>query len=138
MNRLCSNSRGGPAYVALASLGVMFFALVVNAYAGKDRPASDASTGAVGGAAIGASMGAIVGGISGDAGRGAAIGAASGGLLGARRRGNRRQEQANWERQQAAQRQDESQQLQAQFDAGMANYERAFTVCMRARDYEAL
>ena len=102
-------------------------------------PAPDASgPGAVGGAAIGATMGAIVGGISGDAGRGASIGAASGGLLGARRRGNRRQEQAQWERKQAAQRQDESQQLQAQFDAGMTNYERAFTVCMRARDYEAL
>jgi len=102
-------------------------------------PAPDASgPGAVGGAAIGASMGAIVGGISGDAGRGARIGATSGGLLGAGRRGNRRQEQAQWERKQAAQRQQESEQLQAQFDAGMANYERAFTVCMRARDYEAL
>ncbi|NCF82531.1 MAG: hypothetical protein GWP74_13075 [Proteobacteria bacterium] len=94
--------------------------------------------GAVGGAAIGATMGAIVGGISGDAGRGARIGATSGGLLGAGRRGNRRQEQAQWERKQTAQRQDESRQLQAQFDAGMTNYERAFTVCMRARDYEAL
>ena len=102
-------------------------------------PAPDASgPGAVGGAAIGASLGAIAGGIGGDAGRGARIGATTGGLLGAGRRGNRRQEQAQWERKQAAQRQDESQQLQAQFDAGMANYERAFTVCMRARDYEAL
>ncbi|MCK5363272.1 MAG: hypothetical protein KAR22_09900 [Gammaproteobacteria bacterium] len=102
-------------------------------------PAPDASgPGAVGGAAIGASLGAIAGGIGGNAGRGARIGATSGGLLGAGRRGNRRQEQAQWERKQAAQRQDESQQLQAQFDAGMANYERAFTVCMRARDYEAL
>ena len=102
-------------------------------------PAPDASgPGAVGGAAIGATMGAIVGGISGDAGRGARIGATTGGLLGAGRRGNRRQEQAQWERKQAAQRQQESEQLQAQFDAGMANYERAFTVCMRARDYEAL
>jgi hypothetical protein len=102
-------------------------------------PAPDAGgPGAVGGAAIGATMGAIVGGISGDAGRGARIGATSGGLLGAGRRGNRRQEQAQWERKQTAQRQDESRQLQAQFDAGMTNYERAFTVCMRARDYEAL
>ena len=44
MNRLCSISRGGPAYLALASLGVMFFALVVNAYASKDQPASNASS----------------------------------------------------------------------------------------------
>lgn len=94
--------------------------------------------GAVGGAALGAAMGAIGGGIAGDAGRGAAIGAASGGFLGAGRRANRRQEQANWERQQAANRQQESQRLQAEYDAGKANYERAFTVCMRARDYEAL
>ena len=102
-------------------------------------PAPGASgPGALGGAAIGATMGAIVGGISGDAGRGASIGAASGGLLGAGRRGNRRQEQAQWDRNQAAQRQRESDQLQAEFDAGMSRYERAFTVCMRARDYEAL
>ena len=98
----------------------------------------DSGPGAVGGAAIGATMGAIVGGISGDAGRGASIGAASGGFLGAARRGNRRQEQAQWDRNQAAQRQRESEQLQAEFDAGKSNYERAFTVCMRARDYEAL
>ena len=44
MNRLWSNSRGGPAFVALASLGVMFFALVVSASASKDRPVSDASS----------------------------------------------------------------------------------------------
>ena len=94
--------------------------------------------GALGGAAIGATMGAIGGGIGGDAGRGARIGATTGGLLGAGRRGNRQQEQAQWERKQAAQRQQESEQLQSQFDAGMSNYERAFTVCMRARDYEAL
>jgi len=102
-------------------------------------PAPGASgPGAVGGAALGAAMGAIGGGIGGDAGRGARIGATTGGLLGAGRRANRQQEQAQWERNQAAQRQNESQQLQAQFDAGMTNYERAFTVCMRARDYEAL
>jgi hypothetical protein len=83
-------------------------------------------------------MGAIGGGIGGDAGRGARIGATTGGLLGAARRGNRQQEQAQWERKQAAQRQQESEYLQAQFDGGMSNYERAFTVCMRARDYEAL
>jgi hypothetical protein len=102
-------------------------------------PAPDAAgAGAVGGAALGATMGAIAGGIGGDAGRGAAIGAATGGFLGAGRRANRQQERANWERQQAADRQLESQRLQAEFDAGKANYERAFTVCMRARDYEAL
>ena len=101
-------------------------------------PPSAGGAGALGGAAIGASLGAIGGGIGGDAGRGARIGATTGGLLGAGRRANRQQERANWERQQAAYRQQESRHLQEEFDAGMSRYERAFTVCMRARDYEAL
>ena len=101
-------------------------------------PPGAAGPGLLGGAAFGAAAGAIGGGIAGDAGRGAAIGAATGGFLGAGRRANRQQERANWERQQAAYRQNESQRLQDEFDVGKARYERAFTVCMRARDYEAL
>ena len=71
-------------------------------------------------------------------GRGAAIGAGTGALFGTARRQSAQNERAQWERQQASQRQQESQRLQADFDQGMSAYERAFSVCMRARDYEVL
>ena len=90
------------------------------------------------GAARGAALGAIGGAIGGNAGRGAAIGAGTGALFGTARRQSAQNERAQWEQQQATQRRQESHQLQAEFDQGMASYERAFTVCMRARDYEVL
>ncbi len=102
-------------------------------------PPPDASAGgALRGAAGGAALGAIGGAIGGSAGRGAAIGAATGGLLGAGRRASAQRERVQWEQQQAAQRRHESRQLQAEFDTGMADYERAFSVCMRARNYEVM
>lgn len=84
--------------------------------AGKGR----AVRGAVGGAAIGAIGGAI----GGDVGKGAAIGAGIGafaGLLGRRR--------------QHAQIDQRNQQAQQAYNAGLANYNRAFGACMGGRGY---
>jgi len=94
--------------------------------------------GTVRGAARGAALGALGGAIGGNAGRGAAIGAGTGALFGTGRRQSAQNERASWEREQARQRQQESNRLQAEFDQGKDAYERAFTVCMRARDYEVL
>jgi hypothetical protein len=78
----------------------------------------------VGGAARGAALGAVGGAIGGDAGKGAAIGAgvgATAGLLG--RRAHRRQEaQVN-------------EQAQANYDAGLQQFNRAFATCMQGRHY---
>jgi hypothetical protein len=99
----------------------------------------------VGGAAVGAAGGAIIGGVSGGssrAGKGALIGAGAGALLGAGRRrrkqnearnAQRAEEQAvNREQQQNQQRQQELQQQQGQ---KRQNYNRAWTACMEAKNY---
>ena len=69
-------------------------------------------------------LGAIGGTIGGDAGKGAAIGAGAGaavGLLG-RRRQRAQVEQGNEQAQQA-------------YNAGLAQYNRAFTACINGRGY---
>jgi hypothetical protein len=78
----------------------------------------------VGGAAKGAIGGAVIGAIAGDAGKGAAIGAAGGGLLGAGRRGNAKAAEQN-----------KQQQSQAQYRAGLENYNRAMATCLKGRGY---
>jgi hypothetical protein len=104
-----------------------------------DTPAPDANRGgALAGAAIGTVGGAVAGGIAGNAGRGAAIGAVGGTLFGASRRSSAQAERQQWDNHQAARKRQESQRLQSQFDTGLANYERAFSVCMRGRGYEVM
>ena len=81
--------------------------------------------GAARGAGKGAAVGAIGGAIGGDAGKGAKIGAAvggAGGAMGSRRR-NRQREQAA--QQQAQQKQN-----------AMAEYDRAWGLCMKGKGYE--
>ncbi len=98
----------------------------------------------IGGAAVGAAGGAIIGGISGSgrAGKGALIGAGAGLLVGgarkrrkereARSRQKAEQEAVNREQQQNQQRQGELQQQQQQ---KRQNYNRAWTACMEAKNY---
>ncbi len=91
------------------------------------QPTESQSTGGgevVRGGARGAARGAAVGAIAGDAGKGAKIGAAVGGAGGAmnkRRRARGRQAQA--------------QQEQAQGQANMAQFEKAWGLCMKAKGY---
>ena len=90
--------------------------------------ASPAPTGrqgeAVRGAARGAAVGAVGGAIGGDAGKGAAIGAGVGATAGLLGRGRRQRE--------ASQAQD---QAVADYNAKVANYNRAFATCMSGRGY---
>jgi len=79
---------------------------------------------AVRGAGRGAALGAIGGAIGGNAGKGAAIGAAVGGTAGAMRRAGEEQQQAEQQKQQQA----AAQQQRAQ-------YNRALSTCLEARDY---
>lgn len=76
------------------------------------------------GAAGGAALGAIGGAIGGNAGRGAAIGAGVGAAIGLldRRRQQAQVEQGNEQAQQA-------------YNAGLAQYNRAFAACMSGRGY---
>ncbi len=77
------------------------------------------------GGARGAALGAIGGAIAGDAGKGAKIGAAvggAGGVLKKRRRARGRHSQA--------------QQEQAQSQGNMAQYEKAWGLCLKAKGYE--
>ncbi len=79
----------------------------------------------------GAAGGAIIGGIAGDAGKGAAVGALFGGF----RKASASNERAKWEQQQAAQRQQHSQQLRGQYQQGLNTFNRALAVCMEGRGY---
>jgi hypothetical protein len=77
-----------------------------------------------GGAATGAAIGALGGAIGGRAGRGAAIGASAGAAAGLLRRGHRGQQA---DRDQRAAIDD--------FNANVAEFNRAFATCMRGRGY---
>jgi len=89
-----------------------------------------------GDAAKGAALGAAGGAIAGDAGRGAAIGTLSGALLGGIKRRSRNQERAAWQRQQQQQQQIQQQQIAAARQQGASNFNRAFSACMHARNYQ--
>lgn len=100
---------------------------VAAAQARTAPPASAQGTGggeAVRGAAKGAAAGAAVGAIAGDAGTGAAAGAAAGGVAG---RGKKKQA--------AAQQQQQATQQQAAEAEKLAQYQKAFGVCMEGRGY---
>lgn len=84
---------------------------------------------AIKGAAKGAALGAIGGAIGGDAGKGAAIGAGVGGAAGVLgKAGQARQNQQQYQQAQANQ--------QAQRQAGQAEWNRAYTVCLEGRNYQ--
>jgi len=77
----------------------------------------------------GAAVGALVGGIANDdAGKGAAYGAAAG-LIGGRRARRGAQEQAHQQVEQ------ESAKAQAATGEQLANFKKAFSVCLEAKDY---
>lgn len=80
--------------------------------------------GAVGGAAKGAAAGAAIGAIAGDAGKGAAIGAGTGGVAGGARKSKK-----------AAEQQQAAQQQKAAADQQLAQYQKAFGLCMEGRGY---
>lgn len=98
----------------------------VNPAATAQAPAQAQSPqgGLLRGGAKGAAAGAAIGAIAGDAGKGAAIGAVAGGMGGAMRRHGQQQQQ-----QQA-----QAQQAQAQSQA-MANFNRAYSACLKGRGY---
>ncbi len=87
-------------------------------------------------AAGGAALGAIGGAIAGDAGTGAAAGAAAGALFGTLRRSSRQYEEQQWHAQQQAEMQRQQQALNQQHQQGIANFDRAYAVCMRGRKYQ--
>ena len=88
------------------------------------RPPPQQQGGAVGGAARGALLGGAIGAVTGDTRRGLAAGAAGGGVLGGMRRADSNQQQANWEREQAA-----------NYQRQRNNWNRAFAACMESRGY---
>lgn len=78
----------------------------------------------VGGAARGAIGGLIIGAIAGDAGKGAAIGAASGGLMGGMKRGKRQRRAEK-----------EAREAQAQSEAMLRRWDKAYLACLAGRKY---
>jgi hypothetical protein len=96
--------------------------------------AAAAQAGAVGtgagavGAVRGAAAGTLIGAIAGDTGKGAAYGAAAGLLV-----GHRRKRMARYEAQmQVAVQEQQAQQATA---TELANFKKAFSVCLEAKDY---
>jgi hypothetical protein len=91
--------------------------------------AKDAGKGAgAQGAVKGAAAGALIGAIAGDTGKGAAYGAAAGVVAG-RRRGRQAQSSAQ------KQAEEQEQQAQAANEEAMANFKKAFSVCLEAKKY---
>lgn len=80
------------------------------------------------GAVVGAAGGALVGAIAGDTGKGAAIGAGVG-LIAGRRKGKQEEAQAT------SQAQSQGQQAQASIKDQEANFKKAFSVCLEAKNY---
>jgi hypothetical protein len=94
-------------------------------------PAEKTKGGAVPGAAKGAAAGAAIGAVAGNAGKGAAIGATAGGVTGAARK---RRQEAEVQKQAAAQQQAEAQKKAAE-NTKFDNYMRAFKACMEGKGY---
>jgi outer membrane protein with glycine zipper len=86
--------------------------------------------------ARGAATGALLGAIAGDAGKGAAFGAIGGALFGGMKRSNRHAEEQRWREEQAYQRQQQQQAINANYNQRVSNYRRAYTVCITSKDYE--
>ena len=112
---------------AVQNTGTDPFQLAKQAQAAQQQQAqtAQAAQGAgVKGAAKGAAGGALIGAIAGDAGKGAAIGAATGAVVGRHRR-----------KQAEAQAEQQSQNVQAATAEQMANFKKAFSVCLEAKKY---
>jgi hypothetical protein len=92
--------------------------------------------GAVRGAARGAAVGSVGGAVAGDAGTGAAAGAAMGALGGTMRRRQQARECQAWEQQKNQQLQQQSQQAAQQHSAQQQDFDRAWSACMSARNYQ--
>jgi len=92
--------------------------------------------GVVGDGARGAALGAMGGAIAGNAGKGAAIGALSGAIFGGMKRNQRKQQEADWQRQQQAQQQQVAQQQQQAYYQAKQNFNGAVGLCMESRDYK--
>jgi hypothetical protein len=95
----------------------------------KKQAAQTGQGAGAGGAVAGAAAGALIGEIASDnASRGAAYGAAAG-LIAGRRRGRAAQKQAT------AQVEKQGQQAQQATAEQLANFKKAFSVCLEAKDY---
>ena len=92
-------------------------------------------SGMLGDAATGAALGAAGGALAGDAGEGAAIGAIASTLFGEIERSSRKDEERRWRQQQQAEAQRRQQQQAQQRQMQTSNYKRAYSVCMRSRNY---
>jgi len=108
---------------------------VPQAYAQTPPPSTDQG-GTVRGAARGATLGLVGGAIAGDAGKGAAIGAGVGALGGTMRRQQAHRERAQWEAHQRQQQQQIQQQAEQQRAQQQQAYDRAWSACMSARNYQ--
>lgn len=91
--------------------------------------------GALGGALLGGGIGAIAGGKKG-ARRGALVGVVGGGMMGAVRRNRRKEEEARWHQQHQMQQQQQQRRVKKQYAQGRQRYNRAFAVCMEAKNYD--
>lgn len=92
--------------------------------------------GAVRGAAGGAAVGAIGGAIAGDVGTGAAVGAGVGAIGGTVRRNRARRERDEWEANQRQQQQQAQQGAEQRLAQQQQAYDRAWSACMSARNYQ--
>lgn len=108
---------------------------VPQAYATSPPPSTNRG-GLLRGAARGAALGAVGGAVAGDAGKGAAVGAAVGALGGTMRRQQAYREREQWEAQQRQQQQQMQQQAEQQRAQQQQAYDRAWSACMTARNYQ--
>ena len=92
--------------------------------------------GTVRGAAGGAAVGAIGGAIAGDVGTGAAVGAGVGAIGGTVRRNRAQRERAEWEAHQKEQQQAVQQDAEQRRAQQQQAYDRAWSACMSARNYQ--
>ncbi len=92
-------------------------------------------SGMFGDAATGAALGAAGGAIAGDAGKGAAIGAIASTLFGGIERSSREDGERRWRQRQQAEVQRRQRQQAHDRQKQTANYKRAYSVCMRSRNY---
>ena len=107
-----------------------------NVAPGRPPPSEAPRGGLFRGAARGAALGAVGGAIAGNAGKGAAIGAITTTLFGGIKRQNRQQQEEQWRQQQYQQQQYEQQQYEQQIRQLTHNYNRAYSACMSARQYQ--
>lgn len=102
---------------------------------GGDRNAVGGQGSVLSDAATGAALGAIGGAIAGNAGKGAGIGALAATIFGGISRSSRADEEARWRAQQEAQMRAQQQQARNAYGQSMAQYNKAYSLCMSSRNY---